>query len=832
MAKLRKVFYRIFMVLFMTVLLLVTILNAGLFFYGDRIEALAIERVNRFLKSKVSVQHVDLVFWGSFPRVSLKLEQVVVGESEPVSGEPLLRCQSLMVSFHPIELLQGHYRILALHMEQGFLNIAERGQSVNYDILKTDSGATSGGSTNLDLQQFSLNQVRVKYRDLDAETTIDLNLNEFVGNGAFMSSDFSAELQAAGRCELLEIAGLQYLKSKALGLNAQLNVQQGNRFRFNNAALQFDKAGFLVNGSVISGKEQTMLDLSVKGNKMTIADLLGVLPLSWTAPVRDFKSTGEISFEGLVKGAAGSGAIPKISANVKLNKAALIPPGSPVSISDINGQALVENRSDAPDIFDLSVKPLSFKPGKGSFQGDLMMLNLNDPTLESHLNGTLELSDVPALASMEGVEAGGSLLVNMNLRGKTADFGSNIGAVQAGGTVQLRQAMWRQPSKNIDIRQAIGTCDIDPSNLSLHHCEALISGQNVRFSGSMPGFWPYLFRDSGHLELHGILEADKLNLEPFIVTESPAKPDGASESYILPDDMDLDVSVRIGNLVYKKFEARAINGIATFRRGRLRLSNLNMQTLDGSMQLNGSFNKDEKGYICKTAFKGTDINISKLFYALDNFGQQDITDKNLEGRANFSGEAMIPFNQNLKVIQKELYTYADLEINGGVLRNYEPLMSLSTYVKVEELREIKFSSLKNNIEIADEQIRIPSMNINNSALNIEITGTHRFDNYMDYGFRVRVSDVIAAKYGWRKNNPEGRYEDNGSRGMSIFVKMVGYPDQLSISYDRQKVKLQIQESAKKEKQELREALKSEFSGKNATGGKQQKSGETYEWIED
>ncbi len=830
-ARLRRFFARVSLVLFMTILVLVTILNAGLFFYGEKIESIAIERLNRFLKSKVTVQNVDLVFWSSFPRVSLKLDQVVVGESEAVTGTPLLRCQSLMVAFHPIELLQGRYRIRALHMQKGFLNIAERGSAVNYDILKTDSGSSSGGSANLDLQQVSLEEVRVRYQELEGETTIDLNLKEFLGKGAFMSRNFTAEVQTLGRCESLEIAGLQYLKSKALSMNANLDVESGNRFRFSNAALKFDQAGFLVNGSIITGKEQSMLDLRIKGQKMTIADLLGVLPLSWTAAVRDFQSKGEISFDGSVVGPVGAGSIPKIAAHVQLNKAALIPPGSAVQISEIQGSALVENRNDEPDIFDLSVKPLSFKPGKGSFEGDLLMLDLSDPMLESHLKGSLDLSDVPSLASMEGVTAGGSLMVNLNLKGKIADFGSNIGAVEAGGTVQLHQAMWKQPAKNIDIQQAMGTCDIDPSNLSLHHCEASISGQNVRFSGSMPGFWPYIFRDSGHLELHGNLESDQFNLEPFIVTESSTKP-AAENSYILPDDMDLDVSVRLGKLHYKKFDAQSITGVATFHRGRLRLSNLKMQTLDGTLQLNGTFNKDEKGYICKTTFKGTDLNISKLFYAMDNFGQQDLTDKHLEGSANISGEAMIPFDRALHVIQKELYTYADLELKGGVLKNYEPLMSLSSYVNVDELKEIKFSNLKNNIEIADEQIRIPSMSINNSALNIEITGTHRFDNYMDYGFRVRVSDVVAAKYGWRKNNAEGRYEDNGSKGMSVFVKMVGYPDQLNISYDRQKVKQQIQESAKKERQELREAIKSEFSGKNAAGGKQQKPGETYEWIED
>ena len=331
----------------------------------------------------------------------------------------------------------------------------------------------------------------------------------------------------------------------------------------------------------------------------------------------------------------------------------------------------------------------------------------------------------------------------------------------------------------------------------------------MRFTGHIPGFWPWLAGDNPKLEVNGSLETDRLDLAPFFVSNETQESSGNSGN-IFSDAIELDLSLKIGQLIYRRFDAREVNGTAAFRRGDLNITGLAMRTMGGFVNLRGTFKQEKQGYICRGIYNGDNIRISDLFYAFEDFGQTDLTHKHLEGNAGFAGEFIAPFSRDLKLREKELYAFADLEIEGGVLRNYAPLQSLSGFVKMEELKEIRFNNLKNQIEISNASIKIPEMLISNSALNIQISGVHTFDNHMNYNFRILVADLLAAKYGWRKNNADGRYEDNGKKGMSVYVRMEGFPDNLKITYDKYTVKEKINAGVKQEKSEFRQALRDEF----------------------
>ena len=68
----------------------------------------------------------------------------------------------------------------------------------------------------------------------------------------------------------------------------------------------------------------------------------------------------------------------------------------------------------------------------------------------------------------------------------------------------------------------------------------------------------------------------------------------------------------------------------------------------------------------------------------------------------------------------------------------------------EELKNVKFSTLKNTIRIEHNIIKIPAMEIKSSALSVFISGTHSFDNEIDYQVRLLLSELISQKF--RKKN--------------------------------------------------------------------------------
>lgn len=159
---------------------------------------------------------------------------------------------------------------------------------------------------------------------------------------------------------------------------------------------------------------------------------------------------------------------------------------------------------------------------------------------------------------------------------------------------------------------------------------------------------------------------------------------------------------------------------------------------------------------------------------------------------------------------KTLYASATIRISNGQLTNFKPMEALSRFIKVDELRDIKFAELKNTIEIKDEKIIIPQMEVNSSAINIILSGEHHFDNTIDYHFNVLLKDLLAQKF--KRNKKEDEFgeiieEEGGAR---IFIKMTGPADDPVISYDGKSVRQKIKDDLKKENQNLKQMLFEEF----------------------
>jgi hypothetical protein len=122
---------------------------------------------------------------------------------------------------------------------------------------------------------------------------------------------------------------------------------------------------------------------------------------------------------------------------------------------------------------------------------------------------------------------------------------------------------------------------------------------------------------------------------------------------------------------------------------------------------------------------------------------------------------------------------------------------------------VRFKTLKNTIEIFDETIYIPRMMIENSALNLELEGTHTFGNYMRYSIGLSVAELLATKANWIAKKAEKRIENNSKGGLTAYIIMEGTPDDLKIRYDKATVKENVKEEVKKEKQNFLRALKGE-----------------------
>jgi hypothetical protein len=217
-------------------------------------------------------------------------------------------------------------------------------------------------------------------------------------------------------------------------------------------------------------------------------------------------------------------------------------------------------------------------------------------------------------------------------------------------------------------------------------------------------------------------------------------------------------------------------------------------------------------FLVRSISNVTGIDITRAFASFDNFGQDFIMDKHLRGEfsglVNFS--AML--NERMKIKKESILADCDIVIQDGELSGFEPMRKLSRYIDVQELEDVTFSTLSNQIFIRNAEVIIPKMDINSSAFDITGSGMHGFDKNFTYKVQVSLSEILSKKA--RKPNKQesefGVIEDDGLGRVLIPLIIEGSDQGTEVRYDRRGAVQNVKEQLRAEKQELREILNEEF----------------------
>nr|MBP9880354.1 hypothetical protein [Chitinophagales bacterium] len=194
----------------------------------------------------------------------------------------------------------------------------------------------------------------------------------------------------------------------------------------------------------------------------------------------------------------------------------------------------------------------------------------------------------------------------------------------------------------------------------------------------------------------------------------------------------------------------------------------------------------------------TNIDVAQLFEQFDNFDQTTLTEKNIKGRISANlYEMNIRWDKDFKLDEQSIYTLCDMKIENGELIDYKPLESLSGFVKMKELRHIKFSTLENKIEIKDRVIILPVMQIKSSALDMSISGKHTFDDAIDYQFKMSLADMMVRKF-LGGNKQQDNYEEDAEGGVNVYISMTGTVNDPIIEYNKREAKQKLKESGLEE----------------------------------
>ena len=816
--------------LFLSFFLILTTAMIVSFVYEDEVSSLFLKEFNKRVKADIEAEEVNLSLLKRFPNATVELQNFELysagADSDKERSSLSFIADHIFFQFDVIDIFTGKYKF-----EKVFVNHAQFNYSPNGDQPLVDYKKEASQKMRFNIEQMVFNDLYYSLLNESQNFFLEGHSSKTKLSGNFGLDRFDLEVDSKMFVKDLTIDNFTYTRQKNVRLRMNLDVTP-ELFRVNSGTCYYEKIPFRTAGTF--NRENQHIDVELRGRSLNVDDLQLYLPWNLKSKLKYVTvDDGDLDFFARIKGPVNDGK-PDLEADFSLRKGRIrIEQERSYLLQNIALEGYLTNGSKKnPQTSLLSLTNLHAEMGKNQLDCQIRITDLSDPQMNSegymklYLNQFSQYTDRELFNSSSGmVELNykySDLLDNLNRLHESLRFG-NLTFDAAFSNLSMEGGDYTLNNLN-------GFAYLN-RDLHMDSVNMFLNGNRVVLDGKIFNIYQNLTDSTRPFHFEARLFSPAMDFSSLF-----SRGRSTSDSLVhfqFPEKLRGQLDFALDQLAMRHFTARRVKGTLQLGDHHLKLTDTEFRAFEGKAYARAEMKNhstseelflDSKFYLEK-------VNIHQVFNSFDNFGQQYITDRNLKGL--LSGEVAFSarMNSRLKIQKNSVYNVSNIEIDNGELIDFEPLMSLSNFVELNELRHVTFSRLSNQITIEDQTVRIPEMEINSSSYDIQVSGYHSFDNRFSYDVSLLLSQVLSRK-ARQKNRFEsefGNIQEDGVGRSRLYLKIHGTPEQYAIEYDKEGLREKIREDLKSEKRELKQILNEEFGWfrkdtalEQATGSEDQK----------
>ncbi|MEE2930927.1 MAG: AsmA-like C-terminal region-containing protein, partial [Bacteroidota bacterium] len=769
-----KLLIKIIKFFFLLVVVLVLIGIGFTTIYGERIEQIILSNIREKSLSEIVVKDVNFSVFENFPYASVKLTDVLILEKEPSQKDTLLYVNQGYLQFNIFNLISKNREISKIVLLDSKLNIKYDMQgNPNFKIFKQ----AKDKEKKVKLNQIYFSKSAISY--LHQAKSVDIKGNThkvLLQFDAGKQSDFLVKGDLF--MQNLLVGKTDYIYEKETKVDANFSISDGV-FYIQKSDIFIEDVNFYLDGSI----ENKDVNLNVVGENQQVKSVLLHMPEKFKSICNGFSLDGNLSCNGTIKGTISKTSNPHFYMDFNLTNGDFKLKENPFHLSALQLIGNIDNGSS--NNFEntlIKAKKCSAKTGNGTFSGAFQVQNLNNYYLSADINSNLDLAEVNHLfKSTPFFNMKGTLVGNTKYNGllsfseKMKDYFLD-GEHQSDLQLKDVEFQYKKFPLLFGFSNLLG--QIDDDKINVESSNITIADSDFKFEGSITQFTPYLLNASTKIEVKGEIESVYVKFDELMTIKDINASDRKLVSVsTMPNWIEADLNTKIEQLSYKYFVAENIDAEIDYRNLTLKAKEVKMNTLNGEVTGEVKFYEHPNNYLkLFTSAHLEKINIRDLFTGFQNFGQEFIQDKHIKGIGTADIQLQSSWNPGFEFDPNKLQLNSHLIIEKGELLEFSPLLNLSSYVSVEELQNVKFSTLENTIKIRNNNINFEAMEIKSSALSVFISGTHSFDNEIDYQIRLLLSELISKKARSKNkklDNEFGLVGDDGLGRTNLYLRMDG-----------------------------------------------------------
>lgn len=740
--------------LFGLIILLWLALGAYVHFNKKSILEDVTAQLNENLNGKLTIEDMDPTLIRGFPGVAISLENVLLRDSLwDMHKKDLLKAKHIYVSVNAWSVMKGAPKIRDVNIDDAvmYLFVDSTGYS-NANIFKLkENPDTSSGKKKAQprINHLTLTNVDFSLENLSKKKHFHFDVNDVEGVIYYNDSGWAAhaDIDAQVKEFTFNTGNGSFIKNKRV--KADLDMGFNKRTQ----VLTIPAQGVNVNGDDINFAAVFNLHDTAKNYKINlIVDAIkfkearSMVSPNIQSKLRAIEFEDDINVTAQISGSLEKRGDPLVHVNWVVKDNVMTTPGGKITDCNMTGSfinaanpALGQNDRNSL----ISVPKLTGKWNDIAFTADsAQVLDLIDPLISARIISKFDLKKINQVAPTNMISISeGTGNVDVFYRGALKVDDPRPPYIN--GFVKIAGLKATYVPRNLVFHNSTINLNFNGADVYLRNSKVNCKSSVLYLEGSMLNFLNLYYADPAKIVLDLRAKSPSIDLEEFqsllskrktVAKTTTAKggknlQKAVGQLHDILDKSNLHLSLAVDKVQFKKFVATAIKADVNMTESAINLSNVSVKNSGGDVLLNAHVDQSGPSNAVSLNAHINNVDVTKFFAAMDNFGQNAITDKNLRGQLTAAADVKTIISDAGKIAPGSMRGKVDFNLANGALVNFEPLEKISKFVfRKRNLDNITFSDLKNTIGLEGTKITIHPMFIESSALVLQVEGVYGLDN--------------------------------------------------------------------------------------------------------
>jgi hypothetical protein len=805
-----------------TLLVLLLVLFTIPFLFKGKIISLVKAEINKNINARVEFADVDISLIRRFPRLAVAVEKIQVTGNGRFASDTLLAAENIDAALNLMSVIRGDkMTIYSVSVDEPRIHaIVAKDGSVNWDIVKTDSvQATSAAEKpfNMELKGYSINNGYVSYIDSTAGMSAEIIGLQHDGSGDFTEDVFTLSTNTKANAVNFVSGAIPYLVNTKTSIDADIQVDnRTSKYSFKTDEIALNELKIATEGffQVVNDSTYNM-DISFNAPSTDFKNILSLIPVVYQKDFAKVKTSGKAIFNGAVKGTMSGNKLPAYNINLDVQNGFFQYPDLPAPVKNINLTLKVENPDGVTDHTVVNIPRAHIEMENEPFDFRLLMKTpVSDMWVDAAAKGKLDLSKVGRMVKLEpGTDIRGLLNADVSIKGFVdAVQKQQFDRFAAAGTIALNS--FRYAAKDypdgVTLDRLLMT--FNPKNVTLNEAEGAYLKTNFAANGYVNNLIAYALKDRP-LDGEVNVKADRLNVNDWMGTDTASSDTASTQPFIVPANLDLTFNAQVDEVRYDNLIMSNVSGTMHMADEAVKLDNVRGNALDGTVALSGTYStrQSKKKPAITMQYDVKDLDVQKTFNTFVTVQKLMPIGKFLGGKMSSKLNMTGLLGENMFPDLASLTGEGNIFLIQGLLQKFKPLEQLASRLNVDELKNLSLREVREHFEFSAGKVFVQPFKLNVNNIEMEIGGSHGFDQTMDYTIHLKIPrSLMGDKGNQLVNNLVSKVSERGvpvkvGETVNLNVKMLGTINNPDIRFDLKETATSLAQDIKEQAKDFAQA---------------------------